>query len=86
MKENIEHLHERIKHFQSLIAYMSEHEKKYYVEKDWFDNPTLISIEEAKKEVEQAQKKEKKTRKESLWKNLLMLLKKKKTTLKKLLR
>ena len=57
MKENIEYLHERIKHFQSLIAYMSEHEKKYYVEKDWFDNPTLISIEYAKKEVEQAQKK-----------------------------
>ena len=57
MKENIEHLHERIKHFQSLIAYMSEHEKKYFLEKDWFDNPTLISIEEAKKEVEQAQKK-----------------------------
>ena len=56
MKENIEYLHERIKHFQSLIAYMSEHEKKYYVEKDWFDNPTLISIEDAKKEVEQAQK------------------------------
>ena len=49
MKENIEHLHERIKHFQSLIAYMSEHEKKYYVEKDWFDNPTIISIEDAKK-------------------------------------
>lgn len=52
MKENIEHLHERIKHFQSLIVYMSEHEKKYYLEKDWFDNPTLISIEDAKKEVE----------------------------------
>ena len=57
MEENKKYLHERIKHFQSLIAYMSEHEKKYYVEKDWFDNPTLISIEEAKKEVEQAQKK-----------------------------
>lgn len=57
MEENIEHLHERIKHFQSLIAYMSEHEKKYYLEKDWFDNPTLISIEDAKKEVELAKKK-----------------------------
>lgn len=57
MKENKEHLHERIKHFQSLIAYMSEHKKKYYLEKDWFDNPTLISIADAKKEVEQAQKK-----------------------------
>ena len=57
MKENKEHLHERIKHFQSLIAYMSEHEKKYYLEKDWFDNPTLISIEDAKKEVELAKKK-----------------------------
>ena len=56
MKENIKHLHERIKHFQSLIDYMSENEKKYYLEKDWFDNPTLISIEYAKKEVEQAQK------------------------------
>ena len=56
MKENIKHLHVRIKHFQSLIAYMSGHEKKYYLEKDWFDNPTLISIEDAKKEVEQAQK------------------------------
>lgn len=57
MKENIEHLHERIKHFQSLIAYMSERGQKYYLEKDWFDSPTLISIEEAKKEVELAQKK-----------------------------
>ena len=57
MKENIGHLHERIKHFQSLVDYMSENEKKYYVEKDWFDNPTLISIEDAKKEVELAKKK-----------------------------
>lgn len=57
MKENKEHLHERIKHFQSLIDYMSEREQRYYLEKDWFDNPTLISIEYAKKEVEQAQKK-----------------------------
>ena len=57
MKENIKHLHERIKHFQSLIDYMSECGQKYYLEKDWFDNPTLISIEDAKKEVEQAQKK-----------------------------
>ena len=56
MKENIKHLHESIKHFQSLITYMSEHEKKYYLEKDWFDNPTLISIEDAKKEVELAKK------------------------------
>ena len=57
MEENKEYLHERIKHFRSLIDYMSEREKKYYLEKDWFDNPTLISIEDAKKEVEQAQKK-----------------------------
>ena len=57
MEENKEYLHERIKHFQSLIDYMYEHEKKHYLEKDWFDNPTLISIEDAKKEVEQAQKK-----------------------------
>lgn len=57
MKENKEHLHERIKHFQSLVDYMSERGQKYYLEKDWFDNPTLISIEGAKKEVEQAQKK-----------------------------
>jgi len=57
VKETIKHLHERIKHFQSLIDYMSENEKKYYLEKDWFDNPTLISIEGAKKEVELAQKK-----------------------------
>lgn len=86
MKENIEHLHERIKHFQSLVDYMSENEKKYYLEKDWFDNPTLISIEYAKKEVERAKKMEKKLEKESPWKNLLMLLKKKKTTSKKSLR
>lgn len=54
MKENIEHLHERIKHFQSLIDYMSERGQRYYLEKDWFDTPTLISIEDAKKEVELA--------------------------------
>ena len=52
MKENKEHLHERIKHFQSLIDYMSERGQRYYLEKDWFDNPTLISIEVVKKEVE----------------------------------
>lgn len=57
MEENKEYLHERIKHFQSLVDYMSERGQKYYLEKDWFDNPTLISIEGAKKEVEQAQKK-----------------------------
>ena len=57
MKENEEHLHERIKHFQSLIDYMSERGQRYYLEKDWFDNPTLISIEYAKKEVELAHKK-----------------------------
>lgn len=56
MKKNKEHLHERIKHFQSLIDCMSERGQRYYLEKDWFDNPTLISIEDAKKEVEQAQK------------------------------
>ena len=56
MEENKEYLHERIKHFQSLIDYMSERGQRYYLEKDWFDNPTLISIEGAKKEVEQAQK------------------------------
>lgn len=57
MKENKEYLHERIKHFQSLIDYMSERGQRYYLEKDWFDNPTLISIEKSKKEVELAQKK-----------------------------
>ena len=57
MKENIKHLHERIKHFQSLVDCMSERGQKYYLEKDWFDNPTLISIEYAKKEVELAKKK-----------------------------
>ena len=54
MEENKEHLRERIKHFQSLVDYMSERGQKYYLEKDWFDNPTLISIEDAKKEVELA--------------------------------
>ena len=49
MEENKEYLHERIKHFQSLIDYMSERRQKYSIEKDWFDNPTLISIEYAKK-------------------------------------
>ena len=57
MEENKEHLRERIKHFQLLIDYMSKRGQRYYLEKDWFDNPTLISIEEAKKEVELAQKK-----------------------------
>ena len=57
MKENKEHPRERIKHFQSLVDYMSERGQKYYLEKDWFDNPTLISIEYAKKEVELAKKK-----------------------------
>ena len=74
MKENIEHLHERTKHFQSLIAYMSEHGKKYYLEKDWFDTPTLISIEDAKKEVELAKKKLKLLSRRSVMGCILQLL------------
>lgn len=78
MEENKEHLHERIKHFQSLIDYMSENEKKYYVEKDWFDNPTLISIEDAKKEVELAQKKLELLPRRSVKRCILQLLQRRK--------
>ena len=74
MKENIKHLHERIEHFHSLIAYMSERGQKYYLEKDWFDNPTLISIEDAKKEVELAKKKLELLSKRSVMKCILQLL------------
>ena len=42
---------------EDVWEYYADIEKWYYLEKDWFDNPTLISIEEAKKEVELAQKK-----------------------------
>lgn len=74
MKENKEHLHERIKHFQSLVDYMSERGQKYYLEKDWFDNPTLISIEDAKKEVELAKKKLELLSKRSVMRCILQLL------------
>ena len=74
MEENKEYLRERIKHFQSLIDCMSERGQKYYLEKDWFDNPTLIFIEYAKKEVELAKKKLELLSKRSVMKCILQLL------------
>ena len=78
MGENKEYLHERIKHFQSLIDYMSERGQRYYLEKDWFDNPTLISIEVAKKEVELAQKKLELLPRQSVMGCILQLLQRRK--------
>ncbi|ORO39940.1 hypothetical protein B7729_03025 [Streptococcus oralis subsp. tigurinus] len=78
MEENKEYLHERIKHFQSLIDYMSERGQRYYLEKDWFDNPTLISIEVVKKEVELAQKKLELLPRQSVMGCILQLLQRRK--------
>ncbi|WP_438831888.1 hypothetical protein [Streptococcus pluranimalium] len=64
-------LQKRKKHFQWVAECLSQSDKVLYLEKDWYDNPTLISKEDAKKEVEQAQKELELLQKEkskSIWK------------------
>lgn len=45
-------IEERVNHFQWIVDTLDEKGKTYYLEKDWYDNPTLISKEDAKKELE----------------------------------
>lgn len=65
----------RKEHFQWVADTLEEKENELYVEKDWYDNPTLISEEDAKKEVEHTQKEidllQKKSK--SIWKSMLRL-------------
>ncbi|HHK0313646.1 TPA: hypothetical protein ACQN82_000904, partial [Streptococcus pyogenes] len=53
MKKNIVDLQKRKEHFQWVADSLEGKENELYVERDWYDNPTLISKEDAKKEVEQ---------------------------------
>lgn len=55
MKKRIIELKERKRHFQWVVEQLSQPDKVFYLEKDWYDNPTLISKEDAKKEVEQVE-------------------------------
>jgi len=56
MTTKIADLQKRKEHFQWVADSLEGKENALYVEKDWYDNPTLIFKEDAKKEVEHAQK------------------------------
>ncbi|MCO4628660.1 hypothetical protein Si038_00747 [Streptococcus infantarius subsp. infantarius] len=75
MINKISDLQKRKKHFQWVADSLEGKENELYVEKDWYDNPTLISKEDTKKEVEHTQKEidllQKKSK--SIWKSMLRL-------------
>lgn len=75
MINKISDLQKQKEHFQWVADSLEEKENELYVEKDWYDNPTLISKEDAKKEVEHTQKEidllQKKSK--SIWKSMLRL-------------
>lgn len=49
----MDELQKRKKHFEWVAEQLSKPDKVFYIEKDWYDDPTLITKEDAKKEVEQ---------------------------------
>ncbi|HEM5043664.1 TPA: hypothetical protein U1222_001707 [Streptococcus suis] len=75
MINKISDLQRRKEHFQWVVKSLGTKEKELYLEKDWYDNPTLISKEDAKKEVEQAQQElellQKKSK--SIWRSMRRL-------------
>lgn len=75
MINKISDLQKRKEHFQWVADSLEGKENELYVEKDWYGNPTLISKEDAKKEVEHTQKEigllQKKSK--SIWKSMLRL-------------
>ncbi|AOF50524.1 TPA: hypothetical protein U7P03_000970 [Streptococcus agalactiae] len=74
MKKNIVDLQKRNEHFQWVADSLEGKENELYVERDWYDNPTLISKEDAKKEVEQVQQKLILLQKKSFIEYILQLL------------
>lgn len=49
MKKNIVDLQKRKEHFQWVADSLEGKENELYVERDWYDNPTLISKRMQKK-------------------------------------
>lgn len=49
-------LADRRNHFQWVFEQLNTVNRAWYLEKDWFDTPTLISKEDAKREVVQIEK------------------------------
>lgn len=77
MKNHRTELQKRKEHFQWIVEQLSRSKKVLYLEKDWYDNPTLISKEDAKKEVEQAQKELellRKVKSKNFWKSMRLLI------------
>lgn len=75
MINKISDLQKRKEHFQWVVDSLEGKENELYVEIDWYDNPTLISKEDAKKEVEHTQTEidllQKKSK--SIWQSMLRL-------------
>lgn len=74
MKKRIIELNRRLEHFRWILNRLSKSGEVLYLEKDWYDAPTLISKEDAKKEVEQIQKELEPLQKKSLIGCILQLL------------
>ncbi|MGT2934238.1 hypothetical protein [Streptococcus catagoni] len=66
----MDELQRRLEHFQWVTEQLSVSDKKYYLELDWYDKPTLITKEDAKKELEQVKLE---LNSKSIWRSLLRL-------------
>lgn len=48
-------LKKRKSHFQWVANSLRRNKQDFYLEKDWYDTPTLVSLSDAEKEVRQAE-------------------------------
>ncbi|HEK9993500.1 TPA: hypothetical protein TT573_000571 [Streptococcus equi subsp. zooepidemicus] len=73
MKNCTSELQKRIEHFRWVEQKISSSSEELYLEKDWYDNPTLITKEDAKKEIEQAELELFQKKSKSIWQSMRRL-------------
>lgn len=66
----MDNLQRRLEHFQWIVEQLSKTGNVFYLEKDWYDNPTLITEEVAKKEIKQI---ELELHSKNIWRSMLRL-------------
>ena len=70
MTKRIIELRGRKKHFKWIVDTLEKSGRTFYLEKDWYDNPTLVSKENAQKEVEQAELELLQKKSKSIWQSM----------------
>ncbi len=73
MRNRTNGLQRRIKHFRWVVEQLSQSDKVFYLEKDWYDPPTLVIKADAQKEAEQAELALLQKKSKSIWESMLRL-------------